>query len=99
MRRLLTWVQVKARFRTIMNGIEPNRELYSQFANDIALQLDESVAEASFLSDCVWISHAGLGMHASFFDGRKEGGVVAFGLVRIRLGKVGDGLVKRVLGA
>ena len=40
--------------------------------------------------------HAGLGLHASFFDGGKESCMVAFGLVSVGLGKCGNGLVEYI---
>src|SRR6266849_9904183 len=47
----------------------------------------------------IWILHASLGLHAPVFDGGKERGMVAFGLVRIGLGEVSDGLVERILAS
>src|SRR5215472_16707478 len=43
--------------------------------------------------------HAGLSWHASFSDSGKQSRVVAFGLVGIHLGKVGNGLVEDISGA
>src|SRR6266516_917405 len=43
-----------------------------------------------------WVSDPSLGLHAPFFDSSKEGCMVAFGLVRIRLGKRGNGTVERI---
>ena len=40
--------------------------------------------------------YAGLGLHASSFDGCKQSCMVAFRLVRIGLGKVGNGLVEHI---